>query len=203
MPCSSGIGNTPSQNCSTTPADYRGSRHQAAQPGSPHQRLREPGCNLEVLGICLQGVDRHRGDRPPKRRQSLVTAFGLGLPLGVAAPRRGRREGEVDRVRGVVLPSTPVGCSPSRGARIASKSAVSSSGIIVKPPAGLIGYDTSHAIALQRQTRWQCDYGHAGGHPRGAWFRWRAGPTGANPITTRHCSRGAQGRAMDCPCRSE
>src|ERR1041385_4994067 len=48
--------------------------------------------------------------------------------------------------------ATPVGCSPARGAKIASKSAVSSSGIMVTSPAGLVGYDTRHAAMLKGQT---------------------------------------------------
>ena len=45
-----------------------------------------------------------------------------------------------------------------------------------KATRGLIRYDTIHAVVLQRQTRRECAFGHAGGRQRGAWFRWRAGP---------------------------
>ena len=85
------------------PADDRGARHQAAQPGNAHQRFGQPGRDLEILGVRLQGADRQRGNRTPERRQALVAAFGLGLPLGVARAGAGIAKSKVDRVRRVVL----------------------------------------------------------------------------------------------------
>ena len=53
MPCSSGIGKQAVPIAVDQPGDDRGARHQAAQPGNPHQRFGQPGRNLEILGIRL------------------------------------------------------------------------------------------------------------------------------------------------------
>src|SRR5215211_6458427 len=75
--------------------------------------------------------------------------------------------------------STPVGRSPARGANIASKSAVSSSGIILASPAGLVGYDTSRAAMLKGQTFGERAFRHLRGRLKPLMLPW----CGANPWT--------------------
>ena len=151
MSPSSGIGNRPSQCRSTSPPMTEAPAIRPRSPAVRTKRFCQPGRNFQILGSRLQRTDRQRGNRAPQRRQALVAALGLGLPFGIARLRHGRHE---DGSRSKLARSPVEGRRRSADRRqgvpdIASKSAVSSSGIMVKPPAGLVGYDTSRAVDVE------------------------------------------------------
>ncbi len=135
------------------PADNRGSRHQAAQPGDAHQRFRQPGRDLEILGIRLQGADCQGGNRSPKCRQTLLAAVALGQPLGVARAGAGIPKTKVDRGWRVVFSQIDPGrLVPGQRCQNCLKVGRLEFRNHCEATRGLVGYDTIHAVATKART---------------------------------------------------